>query len=121
MTGGTGTSGGGGLNPGGHVYDIPAKLCFNHTAPDPAYSSSTPRIKLFNAATCYQASGGSCSSACDVNCSGSTDVTDVQLEVNQVLGVAPCTADINKDGVCNVIDVQRVVNAAMGGVCTTTP
>jgi hypothetical protein len=54
-----------------------------------------------------------------VNKDGSTNVADVQLEVNMTIGVAPCTADINKDGVCNVIDVQRVVNAALGGQCVT--
>ena len=60
-------------------------------------------------------------SACDVNKDGSTNVADVQGEVNQALGSAPCTNDINQDGSCNVIDVQRVVNAAMGGQCVTTP
>jgi len=48
-----------------------------------------------------------------------TNVVDVQLEVNQALGVAPCASDINKDGQCNVIDVQRVVNAALGGACVS--
>jgi hypothetical protein len=56
---------------------------------------------------------------CDVNSSGSTNVSDVQLMVNQAIGAATCTADINKDGACNVIDVQRVVNAALGGQCVT--
>ena len=55
----------------------------------------------------------------DLNASGDVNVTDVQLAVNQALGVAPCQADINKDGQCNVIDVQRVVNAALGGTCVT--
>src|SRR5262249_18990644 len=36
----------------GHVYDIPAKLCFTHMANDPAYSVS-PAVKLFNAKSCY--------------------------------------------------------------------
>jgi hypothetical protein len=58
-------------------------------------------------------------SACDVNSDGTTNVSDVQLIVNQAIGVATCSADINKDGSCNVIDVQRVVNAALGGQCVT--
>jgi hypothetical protein len=58
-------------------------------------------------------------SACDVNSDNSTNVSDVQLCVNQAIGAANCTADINKDGACNVIDVQRVVNAALGGQCVT--
>jgi hypothetical protein len=58
-------------------------------------------------------------SACDVNSDGTTNVVDVQQEVNQALGTASCTADINKDGQCTVVDVQRVVNAALGGQCVS--
>jgi hypothetical protein len=58
-------------------------------------------------------------SACDVNSDGTTNVVDVQQEVNQALGIATCKADINKDGQCTVVDVQRVVNAALGGQCVT--
>ena len=59
-------------------------------------------------------------STCDLNGDGSTNVSDVQLCVNQAIGSAACTSgDINKDGVCNVIDVQRDVNAALGGACVT--
>ncbi len=65
--------------------------------------------------------GGGGYSACDLNRDNSTNVIDVQLEVNMALGVTPCTADINKDGACNVVDVQRVVNAALGGQCVTGP
>jgi hypothetical protein len=45
----------GGPGLAGHVYDIPAKLCFNNIGLDntPAYSSSAPRIKAFDAAICY--------------------------------------------------------------------
>ena len=46
-----------GGNPalGGHVYDIPAKLCFTHLSNDPAFSGA----KLFNATNCYSSSGSS--------------------------------------------------------------
>jgi len=39
------------------VYKMPARLCFENTANDPAYSS-VPAIKLFNASNCYAAGGG---------------------------------------------------------------
>jgi len=68
-------------------------------------------VRLFDIQT------SSSASPCDVNQDGVVNVTDVQLAVNQVLGIIACTADINKDGVCNVIDVQRVTNAALGGTC----
>ncbi len=38
---------------GGHAHKIPARLCFENTPLDPAYPSSNPRIRLFNASTCY--------------------------------------------------------------------
>ena len=60
-------------------------------------------------------------SACDLNCDWSPNVVDVQLQVNQALGVAACTSDLNRDGSCNVIDVQRDVNAALGGPCVLGP
>src|SRR5262249_43985762 len=64
-------------------------------------------------------SGAPPTSACDVNGDNATNVVDVQLSVNQALGIGGCTADINKDGLCNVIDVQRIVNAALGGQCVS--
>ncbi|OGR47010.1 MAG: hypothetical protein A2X37_05685 [Elusimicrobia bacterium GWA2_66_18] len=56
-------------------------------------------------------------SACDVNRDGTTNVVDVQLQVNAALGTAACASDLNRDGSCNVIDVQRVVNVGLGGQC----
>ena len=38
---------------GGHANKIPARLCFEGLSDDPAYPTSSPRIKLFSAATCY--------------------------------------------------------------------
>jgi glucose/arabinose dehydrogenase len=59
-------------------------------------------------------------SRCDVNADGSTNVSDVQLSVNQALGAASCgSGDINQDGQCTVVDVQRIVNAALGGACVS--
>jgi hypothetical protein len=59
-------------------------------------------------------------SACDLNGDSATNVSDVQLCVNQAIGTATCsTGDINQDSACNVVDVQRTVNAALGGPCVT--
>jgi hypothetical protein len=38
---------------GGHANKIPARACFESLANDPAYPSSNPRIKVFNASACY--------------------------------------------------------------------
>ena len=57
-------------------------------------------------------------SKCDVNQDGTTNVADVQLIINQALGVIPAVNDLNGDGVVNVADVQIVINAALGLGCT---
>jgi hypothetical protein len=38
---------------GTHASKIPARLCFENTALDSAYPSSNPRVRLFDASTCY--------------------------------------------------------------------
>ena len=62
------------------------------------------------------------SSACDLNGDGTVDVLDVQISINQALGLAQCTnSDLQQNGTCTVIDVQRVINAALGGACVVGP
>jgi hypothetical protein len=57
-------------------------------------------------------------SPCDINGDGVTNVVDVQLIINEALGVAPAVDDLNGDGVVNVVDVQIVINAALGLGCS---
>jgi len=57
------------------------------------------------------------SCSCDVNGDGVTNVSDVQLIVNQALGIVSNRCDINGDGQTNVLDVQMVVNATLGLGC----
>jgi len=60
--------------------------------------------------------------SCDLNNDGGVNIVDVQIAINQALGVAACTtADLQQNGQCNVIDVQRVINMALGGSCVTGP
>jgi hypothetical protein len=56
--------------------------------------------------------------SCDINADGSTNVADVQLIINEALGVSPATHDLNHDGAVNVADVQKVINAALGLGCS---
>lgn len=44
-------------NTGSHTNKIPARVCFEAAVNDPAYPSSSPRIKTFNATTCYGSTG----------------------------------------------------------------
>jgi len=60
--------------------------------------------------------------SCDLDANGALNVVDVQLAINQALGLISCTtADLQQNGQCNVIDVQRVINAALGGSCVIGP
>lgn len=72
---------------------------------------------LAGAALNIPQSGLAATSACDLNQSGAVDSSDVQLELNEALGITSCTADINADGSCNVLDAQDVVVASLGGAC----
>jgi uncharacterized repeat protein (TIGR01451 family) len=54
---------------------------------------------------------------CDLNADGVVNVSDVQLIINEALGVIPAVHDLNHDGVVNVADVQKVINAALGLGC----
>ena len=56
-------------------------------------------------------------SKCDINQDMNTNVSDVQLIINEGLGVTAPTNDLNGDGVVNVADVQIVINAALGLGC----
>jgi len=58
---------------------------------------------------------------CDLNRDGAIDVLDVQVMINQVLGITACTNDLTMIGTCNVADVRRVVNAVLGGPCRIGP
>jgi hypothetical protein len=69
--------------------------------------SAAEVLALFNAAP----SG----SVTDLTGDGITNVTDIQIAVNQAAGGAACgSGDVNRDGVCNVADVQLVVNRSLG-------
>jgi uncharacterized repeat protein (TIGR01451 family) len=57
---------------------------------------------------------------CDINADGKVNVVDVQLEINEALGVSAANNDLNGDGKVNVVDVQIVINAALGLGCSAT-
>jgi hypothetical protein len=46
-------SGGNVTGYAGHVYRIPARLCFESLSNDPAYAGLNPPVKTFNAGSCY--------------------------------------------------------------------
>jgi hypothetical protein len=52
-----------------------------------------------------------------MNHDGVVNIVDVQMIVNQVLGISPATCDLNGDGKIDIVDVQIVVNASLGLGC----
>jgi hypothetical protein len=55
--------------------------------------------------------------ACSVSGGNSATIADVQSLINQALGKTPPANDVNSDGATNLIDVQIVVEALMGAGC----
>jgi hypothetical protein len=55
---------------------------------------------------------------CDIIGYATTNVADVQMIINEALGVTPAVNDLSADGVVNIADVQIVINAAAGLGCT---
>lgn len=58
-------------------------------------------------------------SPCDLQQNGNVGAADVQLLINQALGLSGPPLDLNGDGVVNVVDVQIEANAVLGGSCVT--
>jgi hypothetical protein len=56
---------------------------------------------------------------CDIKQNGSINVADVQLMVNQALGVAAAVNDLNGDGLVNVVDVRIEIGAALASGCAS--
>jgi hypothetical protein len=61
---------------------------------------------------------GQSTHACDVRNNGVLDISDVQLMINEVLGVAAANNDLNRDGVVNVADIQIELAAVMSFGCS---
>jgi hypothetical protein len=54
---------------------------------------------------------------CTMTGDATASVADVQLIVNEALGIVPANNDLNNDGVVNITDIQRVLNAALNSSC----
>ena len=91
-----------------------------------AFLSGTTAVAPLNCAAA-SASGGAlataCTSAtittlgCDINADGSVNVQDVQVVINEAMGMSLAVHDFNQDGAVNIIDVQKMINAAFGSGC----
>ena len=51
----------------------------------------------------------------DINGDHVVDAVDIQLVINQALGIqTELDCDINKDGAVDAVDIQMTINAALG-------
>src|SRR5271166_4444990 len=76
---------------------------------------------LLGAAMAAIGQGQTSFSKCDVNQYGTTNVSDVQAEISEALGVTMATNDLTGEGVVNVVDVDWVITAALDMGCAADP
>jgi fibronectin type 3 domain-containing protein len=57
---------------------------------------------------------------CDVNRDGVVNVSDLQMTIDQALGMMSAANAMNHGGVTNVVEVQIVTNAVLGKTCSGT-
>ena len=105
--------------PGGPVAVV--TFTFN-----PAFTGGSTTVTLGNCAA-SDSEGGLLPTACtaltiagftcDLIGNGNINVADVQIIINEALGVIPAVHDLNHDGVVDVADVQKEINAALGLGC----
>ncbi len=107
-----------GAAPGAHVWQLTGSNTIQQL-PDVAVSASAITATLpQQSITLFVIPA--IAHACDLNGDGTVNVVDVQLAINQALGLAACTtADLQQNGQCNVIDVQRIIDMVLGGSCLT--
>jgi uncharacterized repeat protein (TIGR03803 family) len=55
---------------------------------------------------------------CTVNASSNYTVANVQLMIDEALGLSPAANDLNGDGVINIVDVQISISTALGTACS---
>jgi hypothetical protein len=59
-------------------------------------------------------------SPCDVNQDGFVNISDVQMIIDQALGIMSAANAMNHGGVTDVVEVQIVTNAVLGKTCSGT-
>jgi hypothetical protein len=104
------------LNPGSSYPAITVTVNVAFNAPSPVMN----QVSVLGGGSPGAAASDLTSIAvftCNASGNGTTNVGDVQLVLNQVLGLSPALNDLNRDGAVNVVDAQIVIDAAMGVGC----
>ena len=106
------------LNPGFNYPSITITLAVPYNSP--AASANDVSVSGGGSAKAIAIDPTPILNACTVTQDNTTTVADVQMIINEALGVASSSNDLNGDGVINVVDLQIVVNSAMGQGCSAS-
>lgn len=99
-------------NAGSQQFTVPA------LATDPSNGHPPPDVLLIMSTAAPVASP----LPCDLNGDGVVDRNDVNIIINQTLGMSVCkTPQLSGGSTCTVVGVQRVVNAMLGALCRVGP
>ena len=105
--------------PAGHVWQLTASNAIQQLADVPVSNATISAQLPQQSITLFVIPTGD---ACNLKGEGAVDVVDVQMAINQAIGISTCTsADLQHNGQCNVVDVERVLQAALGRSCVTGP
>jgi len=127
LTTASNTSAGGSVSPvSGSYFDAGSSVTVTATPVSPyvfsfwsggAAGSSNPVSVTMNAATTVTGNFVTTAFTCDLTGSGAANAADVQIMIDEALGIIPAVNDLNHDGVVNVLDVQKEIDAALGRGC----
>jgi hypothetical protein len=121
------TSAGGSVSPAsGSYFDAGSSVTVTALPTSPyvfswwsggATGSSNPVSVTMNAVTTVTGNFVTTAFTCDLTGSGGANAADVQIMINEALGIIPAVNDLNRDRVVNVLDVQKEIDAALGQGC----
>jgi hypothetical protein len=100
-------SGGNITGVAGHVYKIPAQLCYESMVSDPAYAGDPAGVKIFTPSTCYTTSSSSTPLVGDINSDHIVNSIDYSI-LNSHWFTNDANSDLNHDGLVNAIDFSML-------------
>jgi len=103
------------LNPNSSYPPISVTVNVASSAPSQATNQVT--VSGGGSASASAFDFTSIAGVCDLKQNGNINIADVQLIINEALGVTPAVNALNGDGVVNVADVQIEINAVISLGC----
>jgi uncharacterized repeat protein (TIGR01451 family) len=119
------TVGGSLTPPSGQFFDAGSNVTVTATPVSPfvfgwwsgASGTWNPALVAMNGAKTVTANLVTTAFSCDINGDGATDNADVQIVINEALGLIVSVSDLNHDTAVNILDVQKEINATLQQGC----